>query len=269
MSINNSPLVSVLMTAYNREKYIGEAIESVLSSTYTNFELIIVDDGSRDSTVEIAHRYTILDQRITLFVNESNLGDYPNRNKAASFAKGKYLKYLDSDDFMYPHCLEVMVSSMEKFPGAAFGVSAVSVKDRCYPLLLTPAEAYKEHFLLYGHFDRAPGSVIINQSIFNKVGGFSGKKWIGDSELWFKLAMLYPIVKFPRDLVWDRIHGDQEKSIETSRNNIKVSTQMRKDLMNEMLNHNNCPLDQQEKQRLLALVNGSLIKKIVRKIYNP
>ena len=58
------PLVSVLMTAYNREKYIAEAIESVLASTYKNFELIIVDDCSKDKTVEIARRYAKKDQRI-------------------------------------------------------------------------------------------------------------------------------------------------------------------------------------------------------------
>ena len=89
--INSSttPLVSVLMTAYNREKYIAEAIESVLASTYTFFELIIVDDCSTDNTVLIAKSYQERDPRIKLFVNKQNLGDYPNRNVAASFASGE------------------------------------------------------------------------------------------------------------------------------------------------------------------------------------
>ena len=65
-----SPIVSVLMTAYNREKYIAAAIESVLASTLTDFELIIVDDGSRDRTVEIAKTYAAKDTRIKLYVNE-------------------------------------------------------------------------------------------------------------------------------------------------------------------------------------------------------
>src|SRR5260370_37746092 len=92
------PLVSVLMTAYNREKYIAQAIESVLASTYTNFELIIVDDRSTDYSVEIARGYERKDKRVRVHVNEKNLGDYPNRNKAASYAVGKYIRYLDSDD---------------------------------------------------------------------------------------------------------------------------------------------------------------------------
>ena len=96
--MNDSPLVSLLMTSYNREKYIGFAIESVLASTYTNWELIIVDDGSIDKTVEIAQQYEKKDGRIRFYRNEKNLGDYPNRNKAASYAGGKYIKYVDADD---------------------------------------------------------------------------------------------------------------------------------------------------------------------------
>ncbi|RZK18039.1 MAG: glycosyltransferase family 2 protein, partial [Flavobacterium sp.] len=74
----NGPLVSVLMTTYNREKFITESIESVLFSSYTNFELIIVDDASTDQTAIIAQRYAAKDNRVRLIVNESNIGDYPN-----------------------------------------------------------------------------------------------------------------------------------------------------------------------------------------------
>jgi glycosyltransferase involved in cell wall biosynthesis len=92
---NEIPLVSVLMTSYNRQDYIAEAIESVLNSKYQNFELIIVDDGSKDQTVKIAQEFAEKDKRIRLYINEKNLGDYGNRNKAASYATGKYIKYLD------------------------------------------------------------------------------------------------------------------------------------------------------------------------------
>ena len=118
MSTNDKPLVSVLMTTYNREKYLAIAVESVLASTYENFELIIVDDQSKDKSYEIALSYAQKDKRVKVFKNEKNLGDYPNRNKAASLANGKYLKYVDADDMIYPTGLEVMVSGMEKFPEA-------------------------------------------------------------------------------------------------------------------------------------------------------
>jgi glycosyltransferase involved in cell wall biosynthesis len=138
-------MVSVLMTAYNREKYIAEAIESVLASSFKDFELIIVDDCSKDHTVEIARRYTS-DPRVQVHVNEKNLGDYPNRNRAASFARGKYLKYLDSDDVIYPHGLEVMVSSMERFPEAVLGLIRSPRNDAPDPAQLSPKEAYVERF---------------------------------------------------------------------------------------------------------------------------
>ena len=118
----NEPLVSVLMTAYNRERYISEAIESVLTSTYTNFELIILDDCSTDRTVEIAEGFALMDPRIRVYVNENNLGDYRNRNKAAEYAKGKYIKYCDSDDKIFDWTLNYCVKMMEKHPDAGMGI---------------------------------------------------------------------------------------------------------------------------------------------------
>jgi glycosyltransferase involved in cell wall biosynthesis len=74
------PVVSVLMTAFNRSQYINDAIESVIAQTYQNWELIIVDDNSNDNTASIAHFYAAKDNRISVYVNELNLGDYKNRN---------------------------------------------------------------------------------------------------------------------------------------------------------------------------------------------
>ncbi len=88
--MTEQPLVSVLMTPYNREQYLPEAIESVLDSCYKNFELIIVDDNSNDGTLNIAKAYETKDKRIKVYVNENHLGDYANRNQAASYAGGKY-----------------------------------------------------------------------------------------------------------------------------------------------------------------------------------
>jgi glycosyltransferase involved in cell wall biosynthesis len=76
----------------------------VLASSFKDFELIIVDDCSKDHTVEIERRYRS-DPRVQIHVNEKNLGDYPNRNRAANYANGKYPGYLDSDDIIYPYGL--------------------------------------------------------------------------------------------------------------------------------------------------------------------
>jgi len=94
--------VSILTTVYNREKHLAACINSVLACSYQDWELIIVDDVSTDASVAIAKSYEQKDARIKVYVNDKNLGDYPNRNKAASYAKGKYIKYLDADDIIYP-----------------------------------------------------------------------------------------------------------------------------------------------------------------------
>ncbi len=257
-------MVSVLMTAYNREKYIAEAIESVLASTFQDFELIIVDDCSSDDTARIAKLYEAKDPRVKVLVNEKNLGDYPNRNMAASYATGKYLKYLDSDDVMYPHCLQVMVSAMEKFPEAGFGLSCKGDSQYPYPKLLFPREAYLENFNGLGHFDRAPGSSIINKKIFIEHGGFSGERMIGDNELWLRLGRTYPLVKFQVDLYWARTHGSQE-----SRSNYAKSyPALRKRIFLDAINHRNSPLSLQEKKQIIRKLNYQNIKNIILNLFS-
>jgi glycosyltransferase involved in cell wall biosynthesis len=120
--MNQQQILSVLMTAYNREQYIADAIESVLASTYANFELIIVDDCSTDATESIAKKYAQADKRIRLFVNEKNLGQFPNRNHAADFANGEYIMYVDSDDKILPDGFERLVNAMNANPESSFGM---------------------------------------------------------------------------------------------------------------------------------------------------
>jgi glycosyltransferase involved in cell wall biosynthesis len=211
MQAENLPLVSVLMTAYNREKYIAYAIESVLASTYTNLELIITDDGSKDRTVEIAHAYADKDQRVKVYVNEKNLGDYPNRNRAASYAKGKYLKYVDADDYIYPSGIQVLVSMMETYPSAGWGLcSLMQVKDKPYPILISPYEAYRYTYFGPGLFHKAPLSSIIKRDVFEAVSGFKEMRMVGDFEMWHRLALNYPVLLMPDGIVWYRKHEEQE-----------------------------------------------------------
>ncbi|MEO7534694.1 MAG: glycosyltransferase family A protein [Ferruginibacter sp.] len=252
------PLLSVLTTSYNREEYLAEAIESVLASSFTDFEYIIVDDGSTENILAIAKYYEKVDSRIKVYVNEKNLGDYPNRNKAAGYAKGKYIKYLDTDDIMYRHCLEVMMYSMEKYPEAGFGLSAKGDEKEPYPVCISPREIYIEHFGDYGHFNRAPGSAIIKRQAFEEVGGFSGARYTGDIELWFTLAQKYSMVKFPLDLYWARSHNNQEKVMEKKTN----KPETRKALIKKFLESPYCPIDAQE----IKLSFGRKIKQSIGRI---
>ncbi|MBS1665943.1 MAG: glycosyltransferase family 2 protein [Bacteroidetes bacterium] len=205
------PLVSVLMTAYNREKFIAQAIESVQASTYQNFELIIVDDGSKDQTVAIAKQYAAGDPRIQVHINEKNLGDYPNRNRAATYAKGEYLKYLDSDDLLYPHGLEAFVYFMQKDPEVAMGISfKKNITEQPFPMIMGPKESIRYHFFTDGFLDCAPTGTIIRRDCFEQVGGFSGKRMIGDLEFGLKIASQHKVMLVPPALFYWRNHGDQE-----------------------------------------------------------
>jgi glycosyltransferase involved in cell wall biosynthesis len=167
----DNPLVSVLMTAFNRERYISEAIESVLASTYNNFELIIVDDCSKDNTVEIIKSYSNKDKRIRLFLNEVNLGDYPNRNKAASHANGEIIISVDSDDSIISNAIEHIVNLFREFPKSNF---LTLNRDSFFKeeTEISSNELIRRHFLVQSNLHFGPGGTAIRVKFFNEIGGF-------------------------------------------------------------------------------------------------
>lgn len=105
-------LVSVIMPSYNTANFISETIESVLAQTYTNWELIIVDDCSSDNTDEVVERF-LSDGRVRYLKNEKNSGAAVSRNKALREAHGKWIAFLDSDDLWLPDKLEKQIAFME------------------------------------------------------------------------------------------------------------------------------------------------------------
>ena len=231
--MSRKPKVSILTTVYNREKYLEACIDSVLASSYQDWELIIVDDVSTDASVAIAQRYEKKDARIKVYVNDKNLGDYPNRNKAASYAKGKYIKYLDADDFIYPHGLEIMVQTMEQFPEAGLGISQKVVEDvKPYPFIMQPKETFTREFLMRGVLGIGPTATIIRRDAFEKLGGFTGTRYIGDTEMWYKLALVYPVVKMEDELIFWRQHDEQQIVFEKKDANVlKMRYQVTRDVL--------------------------------------
>lgn len=211
--MSDSPTVSVLTTVYNRAKFLGECIESVQQSQFTDYEHIIVDDGSTDDSVATARRYAAGDTRIKVFVNDQNLGDYPNRNQAAKHASGKYLKYLDADDLHGPWILNVMVDAMERFPDAGFGIIDHGKNVPTFPVHLTGSQAQDDFYSKRRNiFNRSPINAIIKREAFQMVGGFSGKRMVGDFEMWHLLSREHSVVVIPNGLAHYRKHDDQEMS---------------------------------------------------------
>jgi len=203
------PLVSVLITVFNREEYLASAVESVLSQTLTDFELIIVDDCSKDRSLEIARSYKT-DLRVKAFSNEHNLGQFPNRMRAAELARGRYVKYVDSDDVIYRHSLSAMVEALDAHPDAALALSHSSPDDQQpYPWKLSPAEAWRKEFLGRGCLSAGPSAAILRRDALFEIGGFGHWGAINDIDLWYRMAARWPVVLLPPGLVWWRRHDKQ------------------------------------------------------------
>jgi glycosyltransferase involved in cell wall biosynthesis len=253
------PLVSVLMTAYNRETYIAEAIESVLASTYKNFELIIVDDRSKDNTVQIIEDFLKKDSRIKLFINEKNLGDYANRNKAAEYATGKYLKYLDSDDAIFDWGLRYCVEEMEKFPNACMGIFQAQNKvDEKY---LEPEKAVNKHFFQNSFLNIGPSGTILKRDAFEKAGNFD--PFYGPaSDMYFniKMASLHPLVMLKKEFFFYREHEDQEKK------NRYSYLLYNYPYMRDILQLAELPVSEQKRMDLLINAKRSFLKECIRNI---
>jgi glycosyltransferase involved in cell wall biosynthesis len=112
ISKEDPPLVSIIMPLYNAEKYISEAISSVLSQSYSNWELIILDDASTDNSVAIAEEIAAKDKRIQLVKSTENTGAAICRNRATEMARGEYIAFLDSDDLWLPEKLQKQLNFM-------------------------------------------------------------------------------------------------------------------------------------------------------------
>jgi glycosyltransferase involved in cell wall biosynthesis len=122
------------------------------------FELIVVDDVSHDNTFEIARSFQTQDFRISGYKNEKNLGDYANRNKAAPYARDKYIAYLDSDDYYLPDGLKYIVSMMQKNPKADWALYDPLYNDEI--CTMEPAQVIYNHFFVRPFLKMGPGGTI-------------------------------------------------------------------------------------------------------------
>ena len=205
-----TPLVSVLVTLYNLERYVAAAIESVLAQSLQDFEIIVTDDQSTDGSANVVERLVARDSRIRLHRNPRNLGDYANRNHAASLAQGTYLKFHDSDDVMYPHCLQTMVMLLSAEPRAAFALSSGGYwPGGPVPILSTPAMSYRREFLGHGLFMAGPAGALFRRQAFLASGGFEDHGPASDYIYWLRACARDSVLLVPGDLSWYRVHDGQ------------------------------------------------------------
>jgi hypothetical protein len=238
------PLVSVLLTAFNRESYLAASIESVLAQTWGDFELIVVDDRSTDGTIDIARRYERLDSRVRVVLNDRNYGQFANRNHAASLATAPFLKFHDSDDLMYPHCLGVMVPALRGEPRAGFGLSSSRAwPGGPVPMLLTPRQSYQREFLGFGLFMCGPAAALFRTDVFRDLGGFEDYGTPSDTIFWIRACARHPVLLLPGDLFYYREHpGQAFQAPDVARQYAMVTAHMWR-----ALSAADCPLEEGER----------------------
>jgi glycosyltransferase involved in cell wall biosynthesis len=172
MNIKNNPVISVIMPAYNCEMYIRRAIESILNQTYTNFELLISDDESKDLTKEIIGTYN--DNRIRVYHNQKNLGYVQTCNKLASFAKGDFITFQDADDWSELNRFELLIDKFSTDENLSCIGSFVNVVDGDGSFI-KQLEYKLEHegilnSMLTKKIDCFNSSMMFKRKVYDKVG---------------------------------------------------------------------------------------------------
>ena len=209
---NNSinPLVTVAMVTYNSSEYVRMAIESVLASSYINFELIISDDCSTDNTWEIINE--IKDPRIRAFQNETNLKEYPNRNRCIDLARGKYLIFIDGDDLILPHGLEIYVRYAESTENVGMIIQKGYFNNIIFPAQLSSDEILKWEYADKSLLSSSFSSNFFILDILRSIGKLDENLRTGDDEIRARIALHYPILFIPGWLTWPRETPGQASS---------------------------------------------------------
>jgi len=186
------PRVSVLMSVHNGERYLREAIESILSQTFLDFEFIIVDDASRDGTPEILEKYAKQDERVRLLLNFRNRGLTRSLIRGLNVAQGEYLARQDADDLSLPTRLERQVDLLEHHPEVdVVGTwsAHIDVDGRVFGRthVVNTTEAIREA-LSQGKTPFCHGSVMMRTAALEAVGGYDESFPVSqDFELWHRM----------------------------------------------------------------------------------
>lgn len=194
-------LVTIITPCYNYGRFLADALDSLLLQTYTNWECIIVNDGSKDNTEEVALQYTARDQRIK-YIYQVNKGLPNARNTALKIANGKYIQLLDADDLLESKKLELQVALFESkedldliySAAALFSNQDVEKVGRPFVFNELPRLSGKDEIiiqLLMKDVFFLPGCVIFRRSVFEQVGFFNESLYgLEDWNYWFRAALL-------------------------------------------------------------------------------
>jgi glycosyltransferase involved in cell wall biosynthesis len=203
------PLVSIIMPVYNVERFLQEAVGSALQQTYTNWELILINDGSTDRTREICLSYT--DPRIRYIENEQNMGVLRSRNRALEFAKGDYIAWLDSDDIAAPEKIAKQVAFLEANPDYVMCGTLhqdIDAEGKLLQKWLFPTEDrdLRSFLLLVNCFCNS--STIVRGDLMRRLKFAETFEVAEDYELWYRCSLEGRLANLPEFLTLYRVHGN-------------------------------------------------------------
>ncbi|MGD0815395.1 MAG: glycosyltransferase family 2 protein [Verrucomicrobiota bacterium] len=219
----SSPEISVLMPTYNYASYLPEAIASVLSQDFQDFELLIVDDASTDNTVEVVNPFCVRDARVRLTVNSANLGMVNNWNNCLKEARGKYIKYLFGDDKLSdPQALTKLITLLRNNPGATLAASARAILDEKSNMtgIWRPLpdgchngrKVISACLIENGNMVGEPSSVLFRKADVQR--GFDPRfRQIVDIEMWFHLLEQGDLAYTREPLCAYRLHARQQSAV--------------------------------------------------------
>lgn len=200
--------VSVVIPLYNKQESIYNTVDSILTQTFTDFELVIVNDGSTDNSLEIVK--SIEDSRIVI-VDKPNGGVSSARNAGIEKATSEWVSFIDADDYWDPHYLEMVKTAIEKYPAASVVVTNYK-KGKENPYVKYQLEGYMtDYFLLAMKYNDIIWSSVITckKECFENVGLFSNQFSYGeDLNMWSKLADNYLVTYVPTVLAEYRIDAE-------------------------------------------------------------
>ena len=260
MTESRKPMVSVVMKVYNGERFLREAIDSVLAQTYTDFELVIIDDGSTDSSAAIIQSYQ--DSRIRFLQNEKNLGLCATQNKVIAEAKGKYIAVMDCDDISYPERLMEQVTFLENHPEVMMcGTFRNDIVDGQERLFCKPVHLDNETLqfsLVFGNFFFTHSSIMFRGEEYRKSNLSYGAVSIAeDYQIITEMARRYPVAMIPKCLVGYRI--DMQSVSHTKEREITRAAQRVKISYLETL-----PIDAKAKELLIGYFDSGIATSSVK-----
>ncbi|CAA6819636.1 MAG: Unknown protein [uncultured Aureispira sp.] len=209
--------VSVIIPAYKAGLYIKETIQGVLDQTHTNFELLIIDDGSPDNQAEVIAPIADSDARIQ-YIRQENGGVSSARNHGYRLSKGTFIAFLDADDIWLPTNLELKLAKFASDAALGLVHSDMAIMDGDSKLT-GASKSGKEGYILEdllswnGTCIPTPSSILVKRAVVEKVGGFDVElSNAADQEFFFRVANAYKIGRVPTITWWYRVHDNNMHS---------------------------------------------------------